>query len=57
MSRRRQLTIPIAVAVASELEPGDRLRVESCGPGRVAITRVAEEHPALCEVESPANEA
>jgi bifunctional DNA-binding transcriptional regulator/antitoxin component of YhaV-PrlF toxin-antitoxin module len=42
MSASHQATIPLAVAAASELEPGDRFRVESDGRGRLVMTRIEE---------------
>ena len=42
MSSNRQVTVPLAVATASSIEPGDRFRVESDGPGRFIMTRVEE---------------
>jgi bifunctional DNA-binding transcriptional regulator/antitoxin component of YhaV-PrlF toxin-antitoxin module len=42
MSANHQVTVPLAVAAASSLEPGDRFRVESDGRGRVVMTRVEE---------------
>jgi hypothetical protein len=42
MSANHQVTVPLAVAAASSIEPGDRFRVESDGPGRFVMTRIAE---------------
>ena len=42
MSSNHQVTIPRAVAAASSLEPGDRFRVESDGPGSLVMTRIEE---------------
>lgn len=42
MSASHQVTVPLAVAAASELEPGDRFRVESDGRGRFMMTRIEE---------------
>jgi hypothetical protein len=42
MSANYQVTVPLAVAAASSIEPGDRFRVESDGVGRFVMTRVAE---------------
>jgi hypothetical protein len=42
MSANHQVTVPLAVAAASSVEPGDRFRVESAGTGRFVMTRVAE---------------
>ena len=35
MSANHQVTVPLAVAAASSLEPGDRFRVEGSRPGRL----------------------
>ena len=42
MSANHQVTIPLAVAAAASIEPGDRFRVESDGTGRFVMTRVEE---------------
>jgi len=42
MSSNHQVTVPLAVASASSIEPGDRFRVESDGTGRFTMTRVEE---------------
>jgi bifunctional DNA-binding transcriptional regulator/antitoxin component of YhaV-PrlF toxin-antitoxin module len=42
MSSNNQVTVPLAVAAASSLEPGDRFRVESDGTGRFVMTRIEE---------------
>jgi bifunctional DNA-binding transcriptional regulator/antitoxin component of YhaV-PrlF toxin-antitoxin module len=42
MSANHQVTVPLAVAAASSIEPGDRFRVEADGPGRFVMTRVNE---------------
>ena len=42
MSSNHQVTIPRAVATAASLEPGDRFRVESEGPGSLVMTRIEE---------------
>jgi hypothetical protein len=42
MSANHQVTVPIAVAAASSIEPGDRFRVESDGTGRFVMTRIQE---------------
>jgi hypothetical protein len=42
MSANHQVTVPLAVATASSLEPGDRFRVVSGGPGRFVMTRIQE---------------
>jgi bifunctional DNA-binding transcriptional regulator/antitoxin component of YhaV-PrlF toxin-antitoxin module len=42
MSAHHQVAVPRAVAAASGIEPGDRFRVESAGPGRFVMTRIEE---------------
>jgi PD-(D/E)XK endonuclease len=42
MSSNHQVTVPLAVAAASSIEPGDRFRVESDGSGRFVMTRIEE---------------
>jgi hypothetical protein len=42
MSANHQVTVPLAVAAASSIEPGDRFRVESEGTGRFVMTRIEE---------------
>jgi PD-(D/E)XK endonuclease len=42
MSANHQVTVPLAVAAACEINPGDRFRVESDGTGRFVMTRVEE---------------
>jgi bifunctional DNA-binding transcriptional regulator/antitoxin component of YhaV-PrlF toxin-antitoxin module len=42
MSANRQVTVPLAVAAASTIEPGDRFRVESDGLGKFVMTRIEE---------------
>jgi bifunctional DNA-binding transcriptional regulator/antitoxin component of YhaV-PrlF toxin-antitoxin module len=42
MSANHQVTVPMAVAAASSIEPGDRFRVESDGTGRFVMTRIEE---------------
>jgi bifunctional DNA-binding transcriptional regulator/antitoxin component of YhaV-PrlF toxin-antitoxin module len=42
MSKNHQVTVPLAVAAASSIEPGDRFRVESDGTGRFVMTRIEE---------------
>jgi bifunctional DNA-binding transcriptional regulator/antitoxin component of YhaV-PrlF toxin-antitoxin module len=42
MSSNHQVTVPLAVAAASSIEPGDRFRVESDGTGRFVMTRIEE---------------
>jgi bifunctional DNA-binding transcriptional regulator/antitoxin component of YhaV-PrlF toxin-antitoxin module len=42
MSSNHQITVPLTIAAASSLEPGDRFRVESDGTGRFVVTRIGE---------------
>lgn len=42
MSAHHQVTVPVAVATASAISPGDRFRVESRGPGSFVMTRIEE---------------
>ena len=42
MAANRQVTVPVAVAAACSIEPGDRFRVESDGPGQFVMTRIEE---------------
>jgi|ERR671910_1864665 AbrB family looped-hinge helix DNA binding protein len=42
VSRKNQITIPAAELRAAGLGPGDVLRVEALGAGRVALSRIDE---------------
>jgi hypothetical protein len=42
MSANHQVTVPLAVAAAASIAPGDRFRVESDGVGRFVMTRIEE---------------
>jgi AbrB family looped-hinge helix DNA binding protein len=42
VSSKHQVTIPAAAFRGAGLEPGDRLKVEAEGAGRVVLTRVDE---------------
>jgi bifunctional DNA-binding transcriptional regulator/antitoxin component of YhaV-PrlF toxin-antitoxin module len=42
MSANHQVTVPLAVAAACSIGPGDRFRVESDGRGRFVMTRIEE---------------
>jgi len=42
VSSKHQVTIPLAAFRGADLEPGDVLKAESGGPGRVILTRVDE---------------
>ena len=39
LTRKYQATIPKAAAAAAGIEPGDELRVEAVGPGKLLVTR------------------
>ncbi|MGH2954400.1 MAG: AbrB/MazE/SpoVT family DNA-binding domain-containing protein [Solirubrobacterales bacterium] len=39
LSAKNQVTIPVAELRAAGLEPGDALRVEATGAGRLVLTR------------------
>jgi hypothetical protein len=42
MSANHQVAVPLAVAAACSIEPGDRFRVEADGQGRFVMTRIEE---------------
>ena len=42
VSRKNQVTLPVAALREAGLEPGDIVRVEATGAGRVILTRVDE---------------
>lgn len=42
VSSKHQVTIPVGVFRTAGLEPGDTLRVEADGAGRVVMTRIDE---------------
>ena len=42
ISRKRQLTIPIAPAAVAGVAPGDRMRVVADGPGRIVLERIED---------------
>jgi PD-(D/E)XK endonuclease len=42
MSANHQVSVPLAVAARSSVQPGDRFRVESAGTGRFVMTRIEE---------------
>ena len=42
ISRRNQVTLPVAALRAAGLEPGDDVRVHVLGPGKLALVRVDE---------------
>ncbi len=39
ISRKNQITLPVEALKAAGLEPGDDLRVEALGPGRLELAR------------------
>ncbi|SRR6266511_2857467 len=42
LSRKNQATIPVAVLAEAGIRPGDELRVEVLGPGRISLTRAED---------------
>jgi len=42
ISAKNQATIPVAALRRAGLKPGDELRVEAAGAGRIVLTRVEE---------------
>lgn len=42
ISAKNQATIPVAALRQAGLKPGDELRVEAAGAGRIVLTRVEE---------------
>ena len=42
ISRKNQVTLPVQALRAAGLEPGDDLRVQVIGPGRLELVRVAD---------------
>ncbi|PYM59951.1 MAG: hypothetical protein DMD77_02835 [Candidatus Rokuibacteriota bacterium] len=42
ISAKNQITIPVAALRRAGLKPGDELRVEAAGAGRIVLTRVEE---------------
>lgn len=42
ISRKNQVTVPVDALRAAGLEPGDDLRVEVLGPGRLALIRAED---------------
>jgi bifunctional DNA-binding transcriptional regulator/antitoxin component of YhaV-PrlF toxin-antitoxin module len=47
LSRKNQATIPVAVLAEAGIRPGDELRVEAEGPGRVVLIRAEDPLEAL----------
>jgi AbrB family looped-hinge helix DNA binding protein len=39
ISRKNQITVPVEVMRAAGLQPGDDVRVESVGPGRIELIK------------------
>src|SRR5215204_1953278 len=59
MSKHHQVTVPLAVAAAASIEPGDRFRVESDGTGKFVMTRIEEymeQHTAQLSIPDEADE-
>lgn len=42
ISRKHQITVPVDALRAADLAPGDRLRVEAQGRGRLVVTRMGD---------------
>ena len=42
ISSKHQVTIPVSALRRAGLKPGDELRVEAAGAGRIVLTRVEE---------------
>ena len=42
ISRKNQVTLPVDALRAAGLEPGDDVRVEAVGPGRLELVRADE---------------
>lgn len=42
LSRKNQVTIPVAALDEAHLQPGDELRVEVAGDGRLVLVRVRD---------------
>ena len=42
LSVKGQVTVPVAALRRAGLKPGDKLRVESAGTGRIVLTRIEE---------------
>jgi bifunctional DNA-binding transcriptional regulator/antitoxin component of YhaV-PrlF toxin-antitoxin module len=42
ISRKNQVTLPVEALRAAGLEPGDDLRVQAVGPGRLELARAAD---------------
>jgi bifunctional DNA-binding transcriptional regulator/antitoxin component of YhaV-PrlF toxin-antitoxin module len=40
ISRKNQVTLPVEALRAAGLEPGDDVRVQAVGPGRLEVVRV-----------------
>lgn len=42
LSRKHQVTIPVAVLAETGIHAGEQLRVEALGPGRIILTRAED---------------
>ena len=42
LSRKHQVTIPVAVLAEAGVQVGEQLRVEALGPGRIVLTRAED---------------
>jgi bifunctional DNA-binding transcriptional regulator/antitoxin component of YhaV-PrlF toxin-antitoxin module len=42
ISRKHQITLPVAALRAAGLEPGDDVRVQAVGPGRLELVRAED---------------
>jgi bifunctional DNA-binding transcriptional regulator/antitoxin component of YhaV-PrlF toxin-antitoxin module len=42
LSRKHQVTIPVAILAEAGLHAGEDLRVEALGPGRIVLTRAED---------------
>ena len=42
ISRKNQVTLPVDALRAAGLEPGDDVRVQAVGPGRLELARTAD---------------
>jgi bifunctional DNA-binding transcriptional regulator/antitoxin component of YhaV-PrlF toxin-antitoxin module len=42
ISRKNQITLPVGVLREAGLRPGDEVRVQAVGPGRVELVRAEE---------------
>jgi bifunctional DNA-binding transcriptional regulator/antitoxin component of YhaV-PrlF toxin-antitoxin module len=42
ISRKNQVTLPVDALRGAGLQPGDRVRVQATGPGRLEVVRTSE---------------